>query len=256
MRKAIVAGLAFGALLGPAAAADMYVKAAPPAPVYFSWTGCYIGGDVGGAWSSQNVSNTSPANLFQAPVVGSVSESGIIGGGYAGCNYQFSPAWVVGIEGDYSGTHLGGTAVAPNLFPNGVPVGSGGLAWTSNLESIATLRGRLGFVWASNVLLYATGGGAWGRTSYTSIDAFAGGCPNCGGTSFSNTSSGYVVGAGVDWAPWSNNWIVRLEYLHYGLDGATRTANFQAPFVGVAANPVWGNVKVDSVRVGVSYKFW
>jgi outer membrane immunogenic protein len=90
MRKAIVAGLAFGALLGPAAAADMYVKAAPPAPVYFSWTGCYVGGDVGGAWSSQDVSNTSPPVLFQAPVTASVSESGVIGGGYVGCNYQFN----------------------------------------------------------------------------------------------------------------------------------------------------------------------
>jgi len=255
--KAILAVLAFGALIAPAMAADLYVKAPPPARTYFSWTGCYIGGDVGGAWSSQNVSSTSPPELInQAPATGSVSASGVIGGGYVGCNYQFNPAWVVGVEGDYSGTHLRGTATATNLREDGTPVGSGGFGWTNNLESIATLRGRLGFVWAPNVMPYATGGGAWGRSSYTSIDAFNGGCPNCGGTSFSNSNSGYVVGAGVDWAPWSNNWIVRLEYLHYGLNGASATANFQPPSTGVAANPVWGNVKVDSVRVGLSYKIW
>ncbi len=255
MKKILVSALAFGALVAPATAADMYVKAPPPMAPAFSWTGCYIGGDVGGAWSTQDVSNTSPPVLFQGGVTGTINGSGVIGGGYAGCNFQWTPAWVIGIEGDYSGTHLGGTAVAPNLFPNGSPVGSGGLAWTSNLDSIATIRGRLGYAWAANVLVYVTGGGAWGRSSYTSLDAFSGGCPNCGVTSFSNTGSGYVVGGGVDWAPWRNNWVVRAEYLYYNLSGATGTAFFPGT-AAVAANPVWNHEFVSSARVGVSYKFW
>jgi outer membrane immunogenic protein len=257
MKKFLLAMVAFGGLVGPSFAADMarpYYKA-PLAPT-FSWTGCYIGGDVGGAWSNQDVSNTSPPGNAQAGVTGTINGSSVIGGGYAGCNFQWTPSWVVGIEGDFSGTHLGGTAVAPNLFANGAPVGSGGIAWTSNLESIATVRGRIGYLWAPNVLLFATGGGAWGRTNYTSLDAFSGGCPNCGFTSFSNTSSGWVAGAGVDWAPWSNNWIVRVEYLHYELQGATSTSFFQSAPAIVAANPAWGNISVDSVRAGLSYKFW
>jgi outer membrane immunogenic protein len=255
MKKILLLGMALGALIVPAAAADLapYYKAAPPAPI-FSWTGCYIGGDVGGAWSSQDVSNSSPASTDQGGVTGTINANGVIGGAYGGCNFQWTNAWVVGIEGDWSGANLNGTAVGPNLLANGTPVGSGGLAWTSNLDSVATIRGRLGYIWAPNILLYATGGGAWGRTSYTSVDAFSGGCPNCGTTAFSNTASGWVVGAGVDWAPWSNNWIVRVEYLHYDLEGATSTSFFSGG--GVAANPTWNNMTIDSVRAGLSYKFW
>src|SRR5436190_1643242 len=52
MKKLLLAGTALGglALAGPALAADIPVKAPPPvvAPA-FTWTGCYIGGNVGGA---------------------------------------------------------------------------------------------------------------------------------------------------------------------------------------------------------------
>jgi opacity protein-like surface antigen len=36
---------------GLAQAADMPVKAPPPSPPALSWTGFYIGGNVGGAWA-------------------------------------------------------------------------------------------------------------------------------------------------------------------------------------------------------------
>jgi outer membrane immunogenic protein len=264
MKRLIVAAFAIGALVTPAMATDLAlpVYRAPPPPIpvsAFSWTGCYIGADIGGAWSSQDVSNTAPPINGQAGVTGTINASGAIGGGYLGCNYQWSPAWVVGIEGDLSGTQLSGTALAPNLFAGGAPVGSGGIFWTSNLNTIGTVRGRLGYLWAPNTLLYVTGGGAWGRVNYSSGDAFAGGCltapPNCGITSFSDTGSGYVVGAGIDWAPWSNNWVVRAEYLYYNLSGATGVSFF--PGTGaVAANPVWNNISIQSARVGLSYKFW
>jgi opacity protein-like surface antigen len=71
---------------------------------------------------------------------------------------------------------------------------------------------------------------------------FPGGCPN-----------NYVVGAGVEWAPWSTNWIVRAECLYQS--GAT-AVSFFPPLVAVAANPVWNNVSTQSARVGLSYKFW
>jgi outer membrane immunogenic protein len=42
---------------GLANAADLRVRRAPPPapppPVYFNWTGCYIGGHVGGLWVSR-----------------------------------------------------------------------------------------------------------------------------------------------------------------------------------------------------------
>ncbi len=46
--------LAAIAMTGSAVAADMaprYTKAPPPVPVaVYSWSGCYIGGNVGGGW--------------------------------------------------------------------------------------------------------------------------------------------------------------------------------------------------------------
>jgi opacity protein-like surface antigen len=128
MRRLLQAGLAFGALAVPAAAADMapYNKAPLPAPV-FSWTGFYVGADVGGVWSSQDVSSAC-GGCGQAPTAGSFSANGFTGGLYSGYNWQVAPQWVIGVEGDWNWAKLGGSASAPNLFPNGTPVGSGGVS--------------------------------------------------------------------------------------------------------------------------------
>jgi outer membrane immunogenic protein len=257
MRQFIV-GLALSAFVMPAMAADLappvYTPSyAPPIVPVFSWTGCYIGADIGGAMSDQDVSNTSPPVTGQAGASGTIHANNFIGGGYAGCNYQWSSAWVIGIEGDYTGVARteGGTtfAAAPS------PGGSGRIAWTNTLDSIATVRGRVGYAWSPGWLFFATGGGAWGRSSYSSIDVFPFGCPLCGATSFSNTASGYVVGAGMDWAPWQNNWVIRAEYLYYNLSGATGTSVFPGTSA-VAANPGWNNMSIQSARIGLSYKFW
>src|ERR1700727_2169624 len=95
----------------PAMAADLApLYKAPLTPV--SWSGCYVGADAGAGWSAQDVTNSAPAGLDQAGVVGTINGAGAVGGGYAGCNLQWSPVWVAGIEGDFSATHLGGTVDA------------------------------------------------------------------------------------------------------------------------------------------------
>jgi outer membrane immunogenic protein len=60
-----------------------------------------------------------------APVSGTLNGDSGIAGAYAGCNWQFAPTWVLGLEGDFSWTKLKDSADAPNLFFNGTPVGSG-----------------------------------------------------------------------------------------------------------------------------------
>jgi opacity protein-like surface antigen len=66
MKKLLVVGLAFGALSAPAVAADLPVKAAPPPVVVSTWTGCYIGGSVGGAWAKSDWTyrNVNPYSSF------------------------------------------------------------------------------------------------------------------------------------------------------------------------------------------------
>ena len=71
---------------GPALGADLYAKA-PPAPVYvpppFTWTGFYIGGNVGGAWAQGTVVDTVTGGSF-----GTGARGAFVGGGQLGYNYQ------------------------------------------------------------------------------------------------------------------------------------------------------------------------
>jgi outer membrane immunogenic protein len=86
MKKIMLAGV--GAAL----------KAPTPAVPAFSWTGCYIGGNIGGGWGREAASAP-----FLAPGISVTGDtSGVIGGGQIGCNYRFAPNWVIGIEGDGS----------------------------------------------------------------------------------------------------------------------------------------------------------
>jgi len=233
----------------PAIAADLPVKApvVPLAPV-FSWSGCYVGADIGGAWSRQDVSVTT-VNVDQAPVGATLNGNNVIGGLYAGCNWQFAPLWVLGFEGDFSWTQINDSATAPNLLANGTPVGVGGVAWSRNLDKLASLRGRFGFTVTPTFLLFATGGVAWTRSDFAAVDSLDNTATS---VSFTDTKTGWVAGAGIDWAPWSNNWIVRLEYLHYQFDGVSATAFFNP---AQSATFHWGDLSVDSVRAGVAYKF-
>jgi outer membrane immunogenic protein len=265
MKKISLGTIALVALIaGPAMAADLarpapvYKALPPPVPV-FSWTGCYIGANVGGAWASQDADTVgpanAPANTNQAPDFVSLKGSSVIGGVHGGCNIQFASVWVAGIEGDWSGTKIDNTQSGPNLFFSGTPAGSGGVSFNRDTKWLASVRGRLGVAVVPNVLLYATGGGAWTRTDYSGLDVFTGGCPNCGATSFSSTKSGWVVGGGGEWAPWSNNWLFRVEYLYYRFKGDSGNAFFQSVPSVLAATFNFHDLSINELRVGLSYKF-
>jgi len=90
MKKLFVAGamLASFAAIQSASAADMALKAPPPAPVY-SWTGFYIGANVGYSWGKGNSDYYDPN--FGASGTGAISNNplserldGVIGGGQIG----------------------------------------------------------------------------------------------------------------------------------------------------------------------------
>ncbi|MBV9970000.1 MAG: outer membrane beta-barrel protein [Xanthobacteraceae bacterium] len=152
-----------------------------------------------------------------------------------------------------SGASLDAHANAQSTF-GGVGAPGGGINWSTKLDAIATARGRLGFAWMPNTLLYITAGGAWGRTSFSSNDIFIFGCPACATTSLRTTSAGVVLGGGIEWAPWSNNWTVRAEYLYYGFGGATGTG-FVPGITAPATSVTWSSVNVSAGRAGLSYKF-
>jgi outer membrane immunogenic protein len=160
------------------------------------------------------------------------------------------------VEGDFSWTHLNESASAPNLFADdGKPVGSGGINWSHNLDRLGSVRGRFGYAVVPNVLLFGTGGIAWEHSDLAGLNA---GPIASRSTAFDQTHDGFVVGGGVDWAPWNNNWIFRLEYLHYQFTGTSSTVffpNTNNPNAPIANTFNWDRLSVDSVRAGVSYKF-
>jgi outer membrane immunogenic protein len=260
MKKLLIAGATLAALIGtPALAADLALKAPPPPPApVFSWTGFYIGADIGGATEHQNANTLNPtlnALFNQAPDFVTLNSTSAMGGVYAGANYQFNSV-VVGIEGDWSASHFSASALGPNNFnTTGLPVGSGGVSFARTESWVASLRGRLGFTPAPMVLLYVTGGGAWTNIGYSGVNAFAGGCPNCGVMSTSSSNQGgWAAGGGAEWAA-TAHWILRAEYLHYQFNGQSATVSF----VNFPAIPCctynFGRTNIDEGRVGVAYKF-
>ena len=91
-------GVSAGAVLMLAASganADGYRRGGPVYSSPWNWTGFYIGGHAGYAWSDVTWDNVS---LTGEPV--SNDDSGFIGGGQVGYNWQFGQV-VLGIEGTY-----------------------------------------------------------------------------------------------------------------------------------------------------------
>src|ERR1051325_9036010 len=115
MKKNLLGGVACLAVMVSASAnaADLgrpVYKAPPPvlAPVrLFTWTGCYIGGNIGWGWGRDTVSIPNLGTTTGVPELAGISlpsvtgdTKGVLGGGQVGCQYQFTPNWIIGIEGD------------------------------------------------------------------------------------------------------------------------------------------------------------
>lgn len=249
MRKLLAAAALIAVASGSASAADLgprYTKAPVMAPVW-SWTGFYVGGHVGGGFSDTNTTafNQAAPGLDVGRL--GTSGSGVVGGGQIGYNWQFAPNWVLGIEGDISGTGIRNNAVTPITIGGG-PLGFGlNHEADRNIDWMASVRGRLGWTW-DRWMVYGTGGAAWADVNYRTNFTLAG---------FNNpvstnaTLSGWVAGGGVEYAV-ANNWTVRAEYLYYDFGDETVVNPTVAP--GLNYLTTFDN-KIHVVRAGVNYKF-
>src|SRR5580692_6354906 len=103
MKKFVFGSIAFVAFAAcPVLAADIspmpYTKAPAVTPLY-SWTGCYVGGHVGGVFSEDKTTGVLGNSV-------GFTSTGFVGGGQIGCDYQFAPGWVAGVEGRAAWTSL------------------------------------------------------------------------------------------------------------------------------------------------------
>ncbi|HTV26604.1 MAG TPA: outer membrane beta-barrel protein [Xanthobacteraceae bacterium] len=250
MRRVVVACVALSGLLSaaPAFAADMPLKAPaytpPPAP---TWTGWYIGANIGGSFGTASDS----ATFAGVPVGGgSPNLDGVVGGGQIGYNWQAN-GWLFGLEADIQGTSEDGSSSAsetlavPGILPGAV---TGTLSYSEKLPWFGTVRGRLGILPSPNWLLYATGGLAYGEVdTNTTLTVGAASV----GNNFDTTRAGWTVGGGVEgWL--SPNWTAKLEYLYVDLGSFSNTFTGVGTFTPVTLST---HVTDNIVRVGLNYHF-
>jgi len=247
MKRLIVAAIGMLAIgLTSANAADVYARprpsAPPPAPVYapppFSWTGFYLGGNIGGAWAHRDVTDS----FFGLNFNNGNNNGVFIGGGQVGYNWQFGYG-VLGIEADFDG-------VANSNNTGTVFTGFGPVQVTSNNRWITTVAARFG-VTNGNWLFYGKAGGGWiGNEDFTVTNLRTGSSFN-----ISNDSSngGWLVGAGIEWA-FAANWSAKVEYNYLGLEDRT----FIVP-AGSAFFPgdtfTRSNRNIQMVKGGINYRF-
>jgi outer membrane immunogenic protein len=221
MRKILLTSVAVLATSASAFAADLPSRRqAPPPylppPPIFTWTGVYVGGQIGYEWGRE------PATFY------STQPSGVVGGAHIGYNYQVAQ-FVFGLEGDVNGTSYSGSTLSL-LGPANV---------STKIPVDGSVRGRVGFAY-DRALFYATGGVAFADIKDTFL------APG-GYVALSRGRVGWTLGGGIEYAI-TNNWSVRGEYRY------TDYGRFlDTPYVLPLA--VNHHSTDNRVQIGFSYKF-
>jgi len=270
-----VSALLIAAPLSAASAADMPLKAPPPppAPVY-SWTGAYVGGNIGYSWGytsgDLNVTTVSPFPLgLPTSFPGLTHPDGVIGGGQIGYNWQANQTWVLGLEADIQGSHERASTNITDPFNFFYAVGAAGLPATvnqtdreANIQWFGTVRGRVGVLATPTLLLYATGGLAYGRISTSdnfavNVSGFV--PPTVFSATFGNSAInvGWTVGAGLEGMfPNTTNWTWKAEYLYIDFGSISGSGGGTLPVPFGTYSFGWSTRVTDNiVRVGLDYHF-
>jgi outer membrane immunogenic protein len=230
MKKLVLGLTAIAAFTGSALAADLpartYTKAPPMVAAVSTWTGCYIGGNVGAGWS-----NTKVVDEVDGFPIAQLKDTAVVGGGQIGCDYQFAGNWVIGVQAMADASDLKADANSPVLDP---------LTLHGSIPWFATATARIGFVPVADWLLYAKGGGAWTHTN--SNLTFEGVVVDT--AKFSQ--SGWTGGVGAEWKL-ASNWSVFAEYNYLG---------FSDKVVISTSGSNLGKVRQDvqTVQVGLNYR--
>src|ERR1700722_14810105 len=251
MNKLLRATALTSLLLGTSFAANAAdLPPAPRAPVpympvavpVFSWTGFYIGGNLGGGWNRGNVVDSAFGVNFT-----NGNSTSFLGGGQVGGNYQIG-AFVIGAEAVFDWfANNNNSGNGTTVVPLGGPPTT--LRVSANDRWVTTLAARFGYAW-DHALFYGKAGGGWvgaGNFAVTNVGTGA-----SVALSNSNTNSGWLVGAGVEYA-FTQNWTAKLEYDYLALNNASFTVT--VPSTGVVDTFTNGGRNVQTVTVGINYLF-
>jgi outer membrane immunogenic protein len=261
MKKAVVGSLVAIASLGfapigaaqHADAADFGAR--PLLSPESMWTGLYGGINTGGLWAAGDAAWTPlpSAALFGANgASGNLGTGGVVAGFQAGINVQPAPAWVAGIEADFTGAHASSNKLSTwTTFGTNAPIAGSFTQEIRTLEWLSTARGRVGYLLTPATLIYFTGGAAWAGASYAGGNSAPGGYASA--VSFFQAQPGYVLGGGVEFATW-DRWLLRGEYLFHRFNDVSAVGT--APhFPNIPSGYSWTGFDVQEIRAAVSYKF-
>jgi len=264
---AMMAGLPFGNAAadgGVAKPPDPYVYVAPDVvPLTYSWTGFYIGGNIGYATTEHKVvydhllnpCNFAPFSCGTGVFPAFTTEkfgihgTGFTGGGFVGAQKQWS--WLVlGAEAGYLWTDQTGAGVSGlegSILKNNPSSGVDPTRITSGVRDLFLLTGKFGWNW-ENILAYFKGGWANGDVEFRTSSSLTGALL----TTSSGRDNGWTAGAGIEYALWPHI-IVGIEYDYVELNpGNHRQAAIGAGPIGTHIHP---GLDVQSVTARLSYKF-
>ena len=210
----------------------------PPAFAFHNWSGFYVGGQAGGAFSESDWATDATLNgLFINNVH---SKDNWVAGGQVGLRGQWGN-WVLGVEGMWSATDLQTNHVSGTLDNLGFPNRFRG----TDIDQIYSVTGQLGYAW-DRWLAYVKGGWAGASVELSTLNA------NSGVTSsVSGNANGWTIGGGAEYA-FAPNWSFAIEYNYYDLTMGDKTTTQTN---GVAANYIDFDAQIHTVMARVNYTF-
>lgn len=255
MKRISLALVAFAMSAAGASAADMaarpYTKA-PVAPVpVVSWTGCYLGANVGYGWSDKDFYVPLNDPFTPGALLASHRATGVVAGGQIGCDYQFGGKWVVGIQGMGDWSNVKGASPI---------IGNPDAEYATHIRSFVAATVRLGWLATPNLLLYGKVGMGWVDDHFDqNRNVAAPPLLPVGRYAYADaTRSGLALGVGGEYLI-TSNWSVFAEYNYINLGGTKSTT-----FVSTALNPLGAgrlfNLDVRQpdlqvVLIGLNYRF-
>jgi len=235
--RTAIASLAFIGPVATAQAADIPLKAPPPAPILLPWSGFYFGAHAGYGWSEKQFLDPVPGGGLGA----TTHPRGALGGLQAGYNYQVNQL-VLGIEGDVTWSDMKSNF---SCFSFGDQICSARPNW------LATVTGRIGYA-AGPALFYVKGGVAFTRDELTNLATCAGGQPLgilCNESFLgADVRAGWTAGVGIEYLM-TRNWSVKFEYNY--MDFGRRSVVFQSDEGNLFSENI--RQKVNVVKVGLNY---
>jgi outer membrane immunogenic protein len=261
---------AFGALAAlsvtQANAADIYpggggYKDIPPPQPCCSFTGFYIGANMGMAFSEVERRGGPFTDAFGTINIPNdkINSTNGFGGGQFGYNFQSSCCWLYGIEVDVGALALNRSFHRFNQMsdPRILGVEFDGDR-NNNARFAGDVTGRIGYTFG-NSLVYVKGGFAFvdvGNRLNETIFFTNGTSATFGNNNNDNNDNfrtGWTVGAGYEWKPCcQSNWSIKIEYLHFDF------SHDNNDFIVDSEGNRFRNgldVRADTVKIGFNY-FW